>query len=281
MSKKKPSYQFYNFLRHIIYLIPVRRWRRYLASKVPPKYNLYNYSAEDLTLFKNTLAKYPDILSNEETIKRILENNMSFVRIGDGEFDMITDGRNDFNRCDAALQQRLRDICENGSTDKCLICLNQYNPKEPWFLYHGVHFLPRVMKMVKFGKTEYGDAYFLRNLLNVPNKFYENLELIKSLWDNKKLLIVCNQNSFSVTDSLGVFDCVAEKEFLFIPSRNAFDEYDEILGKIKCYPTDWKILLEVGPTAKPLAIDLNKLGYQAMDVGAFYKRMIDAKAKIK
>ena len=73
---------------------------------------------------------------------------------------------------------------------------------------------------------------------------------------------------------LKAFAEIATKEFLFVPDKDAFDSYDDILTDIKKYDTSWQIYLEVGATASVLAWDLSHQGYHALDMGDFYKRSL-------
>jgi len=65
---------------------------------------------------------------------------------------------------------------------------------------------------------------------------------------------------------------VKEKRFVFVPSREAIGYYDSLMKSICAFDKDYIVYLEVGAVATLLAWDLAKLGYQALDVGDFYKR---------
>ena len=65
-------------------------------------------------------------------------------------------------------------------------------------------------------------------------------------------------------------DC-ASIEYLEAPSKNAFSSYDDILERALKTPKDSLVCIVLGPTAKPLAYDLYKNGYQAWDIGHFIK----------
>lgn len=89
-------------------------------------------------------------------------------------------------------------------------------------------------------------------------------------------MFVCNSESPLIHDALNLFDNVARKEFLYIPNKNAFAAYAQILTKIKKYDTSWLFYMEAGATASVLAWDLSKDGYHAFDMGDFYKRSLAA-----
>ncbi len=260
-------------------LIPSCQLRKKLRAKLPRKWDVISYSPRALEQYGQILQRYPDVASPEETCKTALEIQ-SFSRIGDGEFNVIIGGRNSFNQSNAALAERLKDICEQGTDRHCLVCLNNYKikPEHPaytWFLYHGARYLDDVLHRVSFASADYGDAYFLLRISQDQNGLKpEGLARLKALWNGKKVLFVCNRKSPLVSDKLGFFAEIATKEFLFVPDKDAFDSYDDILTDIKKYDTSWQIYLEVGATASVLAWDLSHQGYHALDMGDFYKRSL-------
>lgn len=258
--------------RYLFKMIPIRSWRKKMLATLPPKHELLVYSAGQLSDFHNLLKRYPNILSVEQTFDRVINQHLSFSRIGDGEFNLMINERNIFNKCDDRLRRRLIDICET-SSQTCLVCLNRYTDNSKWWLYHGLKYLPKVLNQVSFKADTYGDAYFLLSYISNIKETTAGLEEIKKLWRGRKVLFVCRQDSLIRKDKLSIFSDVTEKAFLEIPATNAFDRYDAILKAITAYSTDWKIYLECGATASVLAWDLSHAGYQAWDMGDFYKRL--------
>lgn len=254
-------------------MIPIRSWRKKMLATLPPKHELLVYSAEQLSDFHNLLTRYPSLLSGEQTLDRVINQHLSFSRIGDGEFNLMINERNIFNKCDDRLRRRLMDICAT-PLQTCLVCLNRYTDDSKWWLYHGINYLPKVMAQVSFHAGPYGDAYFLLSYISNIKETTAGLEEIKKLWRGRKVLFVCRQDSLIRKDKLSIFSDVTEKAFLEIPATNAFDRYDAILKAITEYPKDWKIYLECGATASVLAWDLSQSGYQAWDMGDFYKRLV-------
>ena len=267
----------FKFKRKLYKLIPVKTWRKKMLATLPPKYTVLSYTPQQITAFHELLKKYPHILSPETTLDIILQRKISFSRIGDGEFDLIIGEKNIFNKDDEKLKKRLIEINKEKNTPSCLVCLNYYSEDNKWFLYHGTHLLPRVMDTLSFGLEEYGDAYFLLSL--IKNKDYTKTRS-NNLWKNKNVLFVCRQNSLVREDILNIFSEVNNKDYLDVPALNAFDIYDSILEKITTYPKDWIIYLECGATASVLAWDLAKLNYQALDMGDFYKRLLNQQTSI-
>lgn len=274
-----PKYIAWRIEKILCNLVPSAALRKKLKASMPRKWDVISFSPENMEKYRQILKNYPDILSKEETLESALKIR-SFSRIGDGEFNSIIGIRNSFNDVDAKLALRLKEICEKGSDECCLVCLNDYRlPKEhsayTWFLYHGTRYLEDILATVSFKNKKYGDAYFILRL--IQNNYGLNrdaINQIKSLWNGQKLLIVCNKQSPLVQDPLNIFDNIKQKDFLFIPDRNAFSSYDQLVEAIKKYDTSWRVYLEAGATASVLAWDLSHLGYQTFDMGDFYKRTL-------
>ena len=274
-----PKYIVWNILKFLCKFVPVQKLRKRLREMLPPKCKVFSLSVQDIEKIQEMLVKYPEVFSPEKTLAKVLKIP-SFSRIGDGEFNSIVGASNIFNKFDNRLADRIKEICETGSTPQCLVCLNNYKqpydfPSYGWFVYHGTQHLWKVLQLVTFQKKGYGDAYFLicttqkgKNIIPVQ------IEKIKSLWNGRKVLFVCNQNSPVIDDKLQLFERVTLKRYLYIPDKNAFDHYKELLNKIKEYGTEWIIYLEAGATASVLAWDLSKEGYRALDMGDFYKRSL-------
>ena len=54
---------------------------------------------------------------------------------------------------------------------------------------------------------------------------------------------------------------------IICPAFNAFQEYDRILEATKKHGKNRLVLVALGPTAKPLVLQLAKQGYWALDIG--------------
>ena len=89
---------------------------------------------------------------------------------------------------------------------------------------------------------------------------------MKSIWDKRDVVIIEGEQSrLGVGNNL--FDNMKSIQRILCPTKNAFNKYNYILDEAKTLSKDKLILIALGPTATVLAYDLNKLGYQAIDVG--------------
>lgn len=231
----------------------------------------YNLKAKTIDILKGVKIKTP-----EETLDKLINENCSISRLGDGEFDLIWGIGIQYQNVNDKLVKKLREILESNE-DKLLIginnafdldYINKYNDfaKNYWkgWLKDNKY---RVLKLLS-KKKQYYSALISRFYIDYEDKssVSEYVEKLKKLWDKKDVLVV--EGEFS---RLGVgndlFNNMNSIQRIICPSENAFDEYDEIFEKILEYGKNKLILLALGPTATVLAYDLYKVGYRAIDIG--------------
>ena len=251
----------------------------------------YNLKAKTIDILKGVKIKTP-----EETLDKLINENCSISRLGDGEFDLIWGIGIQYQNVNDKLVKKLREILESNE-DKLLIGINnafdldyiyKYNDfaKNYWkgWLKDNKY---RVLKLLS-KKKQYYSALISRFYIDYEDKssVSEYVEKLKKLWDKKDVLVV--EGEFS---RLGVgndlFNNMNSIQRIICPSENAFDEYDEIFEKILEYGKNKLILLALGPTATVLAYDLYKVGYRAIDIGhvdieyEWFLRQVTEKVKIE
>lgn len=233
------------------------------------------YSKIYYILFK---IKYKyKILSDEETINKIINEKISISRFGDGEFKWIMGIKQEsFQEHNQLLARRLKEVLMSDN-DKILICIpySFKNTKalakksEIFWLNFIRWYGTKVTKYLKKDKI-YGSATFTRWYIESKNKknniMQNKINNIKKIWENKDLLIIEGKDT-----KIGVGNNFLENaksiQRILVPSTNAFEKYNEIIEAAKKTPKDYLILLALGPTATILSYDLTLLGYQAIDVG--------------
>ena len=251
----------------------------------------YSLKAKTIDILKGVKIKTP-----EETLDKLINENCSISRLGDGEFDLIWGIGIQYQNVNDKLVKKLREILESNE-DKLLIginnafdldYINKYNDfaKNYWkgWLKDNKY---RVLKLLS-KKKQYYSALISRFYIDYEDKssVSEYVEKLKKLWDKKDVLVV--EGEFS---RLGVgndlFNNMNSIQRIICPSENAFDEYDEIFEKILEYGKNKLILLALGPTATVLAYDLYKVGYRAIDIGhvdieyEWFLRQVTEKVKIE
>lgn len=215
-----------------------------------------------------------DVLSDEETIKLIIEKRMSMARFGDGEYRVMNNLGNGFQNPNEALRDRLKEVlCSNNPN--CLVCIPRAfvnheglkrGAKITW--YDFIKTNGKFVLSITPHKT-FGEASCTRFYIDYLDKNYATkvVPLLKKIWYGRDLLIVegintklgCGNDLFEGASSVRRIEC---------PSTNAFSKHDDILKAVqRNAQQDTLILLALGMTATVLAYDLSNKGYQALDIG--------------
>ena len=278
-----------------------RRIRQRIYDWLGVSWQTKDFTIDELVFVDEETRKYPqNFLSVKETMDMVFSGNKSIARIGDGEYSMIMGRKMVWNRFDEKLSGRLADICRKGTTDRCVVCLNplgvfsnMHNETSQWFVRYALNNIEDIVGKIEFSRTApYGNAYawllyceekMPLALLNKKNtRFFTrinaaSLDRARTFFSGRNILFVCNRDSLVLQDekNLNLFCGVRSKDFCFIPAKDAFGEYDRILSDVKSHSTDWVVYMEAGAVATLLAVDLGEMGYQALDMGDFYRRMND------
>lgn len=113
----------------------------------------------------------------------------------------------------------------------------------------------------------------------------EILALFREFFQDKRILIVCPDNplmGFSFRDIVrqGIVRSPASIDFIDIPPRNCFGDYDGIKEKILAHGSVDAVFIQAGPTATVLVGDLTmNHGILCYDVGSLNISMIKAYEK--
>ena len=100
---------------------------------------------------------------------------------------------------------------------------------------------------------------------------FENYyQRMQKLLEDKDVTIVCGEG---VLDRLEyqALDVCRSVEYIQAPSMNAYSQYDTILQQVLATDKTRLVCVVLGPTAKVLVYDLVKAGYQAWDMGHYFK----------
>jgi len=217
-----------------------------------------------------------NILSPYETLNEIIYKNKSISRFGNGELKLIFGKNIKFQKKNRKLSLRLKNILK--CNDKNLI-IGINNSLKNNYLNNLRNFAKRYWK--KFSKK---NQYRLLEILDIDkvygssqiSRFYidykkrkglrEYIKKLKKIWDNKNIVIIEGEKSrLGIGNDL--FNNTKSIQRIISKSVNAFDFYDKIYEESIKIEKNKLILIALGPTATVLAYDLNKLGYQAIDIG--------------
>lgn len=231
---------------------------------------------------KNYTAKTEDILSGfkikspDDTIEKIVNDNCSIARFGDGEFDMICGVGMKYQKYNKELAKRLKQVLDSNEKE-LLIGINnvidlEYSEKYNDFAnnfwkgwLHDNKF--KLLKLLSKNK-QYYSSNITRFYIDYKDKSWvgDYVQNLRRIWDNQEVVIVEGEYSrLGVGNDL--FDNMKSIQRIICPSENAFEIYDKILNEILKVDKNKMIMLALGPTATVLAYDLYKKGYRAIDIG--------------
>jgi hypothetical protein len=219
------------------------------------------------------LGRKPELLKDHQVIEMLSGRN-HFIRWGDGETANLRTKSSWHQIGDPKLAEKLKellDYCDDAtnvilgvpsSAIESRVILNSDWPLWKLRILSSTRVLMNLKKMRRKDKTTIADAEFwYRNFLNL------NLILQTVIDSNKAVLLISGDGEHAK-----LLNWIADLEHFIIPSRDAFDQYQEIEN----FVSDWIkkkfekmpiILLAGGSTSKVL---LPKFGEYAqfIDVGS-------------
>ena len=214
-----------------------------------------------------------NVMSIQETIQKICDNNMSVVRFGDGEMNLIGKKNISFQMYDGRLSKCLKEIVST-KEDNFLVCIpDTFTSLDRYVRRSQIYWTNHIVKNIDTYSIlnesyEYGNAFISRPYMIFKDKKSANFsfELMKNIWKDKDIVIIEGELS---RNGIGndLFNNAKNIERIVCPSVNAFDKIDKIINETKKIDKQKLILVALGPAAKPLVYDLYKRGYQAIDIG--------------
>jgi glycosyltransferase family protein len=247
----------------------------YQKIKSTPK-RLYRYFERN-NYKKGVYSNKLNILNTEETLELLENKKISFLRYGDGEIAIIQGNSIPFQEYNKELSVRLKEllnvddnILKVGIPYYYMNPLTNLNPFVEKFADSlAIH---RKFLINECGKENtYIDTAITQVYQTYGEYDFENYyNRMQSLLEGKNITIVCGEG---VLDKLEykAFDICKSVEFVYAPKVNAYSEYSVIYNKILKTDKNRLVCAVLGPTAKVLVYDLYKSGYQAWDIGHYFK----------
>jgi glycosyltransferase family protein len=240
-------------------------------------YKISHIRARFMALYNKLVPlviKPPLVRITDETLDKIINDNCSVSRYGDGEFNIMTGKSQFFQEYDNGLRLRLIEIIRSQGKNH-IVCipdvfdnLNRFtdDSKKYWIGYLSFNRNKIYWKLDM--KKEYYDAMVTRLYMDYKDKRKAEERFLKfrMLWDGKEVVLVEGEKSRLGTGN-DLLNNASSIKRIICPSVNAFEKYDEILAAVKKHDKSKLILIALGPTATVLAYDLSLKGYQALDIG--------------
>lgn len=217
----------------------------------------------------------PAVLTVKESLAYVLEHQCAVARFGDGELMSILGQSLRFQKGDAGLSRRLKEIIR--SDNAIAVCLpDVFDPErlalrtdenQAFWTTHLATHRGDWYRFVNFNRVYLNTAL---SRFYIPFKDKEQSKAdaaaLKRIWDDRDILLI--EGKFS---RLGVgndlFANAKSVQRILGPARDAFDCYDALLKAGQKYGKDKLILIALGPTATVLAYDLGMAGFWAIDIG--------------
>lgn len=226
-----------------------------------------------------------NIYSESEVIQ-LLMSGYSLSRFGDGEFNIAMGnkrGIEEFQTYTEGLALALKNVLgqdlNSEENANFLIGIPQFlstyknsfwKQKQFWSTYNVSKRRWVVRHLYHEGHMQrYGDTFFARVTglyAQTPREFADRVSRLKQVWEDKDVLIIEERTTRLGVGSDLLTSARSINRFL-IPSKNAFDQYRNIINDITRLRKPDLVLVVAGPTATVLVYDLYLLGYQAIDLG--------------
>ncbi len=218
----------------------------------------------------------PIVHDGKDAIYQIVNEHKSLIRFGDGEFEIMAGKeRAVFQTYQKELANRLLEVIQARDERILLSIANNYGDLDK--------FTDEVADAIREYMTEsvrnfhnsvlqkdrvYYDAYMFKSYFPYRDKSgtADRVALIKSIWNQRQVVIVEGDKTRTGYGN-DLLDNVMSLQRIICPTQEAFNYYDKIFAEVKKVEKNKLILLVLGPTAKVLAYDLVKEGYQVVDIG--------------
>ena len=235
-----------------------------------------NIDSKCIQCSNEILFKDLKIISKENTLNEIIKYNRSISRYGDGEFSLIFGQGINFQDYDINLSKRLLKVLNSNEKNLLVGLFFPYKKQElklyrysvnkfwnDWLSSNKIKLLKILNKNKKYYSSEITRFYTnLKDKSGVPKYINE----LKKIWEDRDILIIeGDKTRFGIGNNL--LNNSRSIKRIICPTKNAFRVYDKILNASLKVERNNLILISLGPTATILAYDLNRYGYQAIDIG--------------
>lgn len=223
--------------------------------------------------YKNSLS----VLSSWQTLDMLIRTKGCFCRFGDGEIAVMRGEGIAFQKADRELGARLLEILRSKDS-QLLIGINYFylNPVEGvnGFTQNFLNCLQMQRKFLIKNCSKnrvYIDAAITQMYQNYNEyDFDTHFRKFQKLFAGRKITLICGESVLSGI-KYNALDVCGDVEYIYGPSRDAYDQYDLLLKRALEIESERVICVILGPTAKVLVYDLYQNGRIAWDIGHYLK----------
>lgn len=217
------------------------------------------------------------IQTPKETLALLETKSISFFRYGDGEIAIMQGKSIPFQNYDEKLAKRLKQMIR--TQEETLWA------GIPYYYMTPVHNLNDYIKTFAGGLMEQRrfllkacakDKEYIDTCITQMYQTYEEYDFetyyarMQSLLRDREVTVICGEG---ILDRLkyNALEVCKSVEYLYAAKQDAFAQYDMLLERALQIEKSRLICIMLGPTAKVLVYDLHKNGFQAWDMGHYFK----------
>lgn len=226
-----------------------------------------------------TYTKIPKVSGQLETAQYLRYHNVSLIRFGDSELQLILEEDIPKEKANPELAKRLLECfnCDdkrialalpNVFTDCLYYSKGVYNKWREVFYY----LIDWMLKNVNY-KRQYLDTFITSPFTTTYNTSCEIVELVyenmREIWKGKDVVILRGNNG-EIYD-YDVYDTAKSQKVLYAPPNNSWVKYNEIKNALMKEDPKSLYIISVGHISKLLVYDLVKENRRALDLGHLAK----------
>lgn len=284
------KYSLKTFVRNIRYLARynLKEMDNKLSSLLPtPTYFLHlaDMLRDEI---KNDFDKItpPIVKDSFETLEILLQSQKSFIRFGDGEYDIMEGKSIPFQEYDKHLAQTLQEAIT--SQDENLLIGLGYayfhlpcNNRVPEFKYTWLTDNYHTIKKYLVPHKEYGATEMSQVYAGYKDYDFErHYALLKQLFVDKKIVVICGDKVLANVQ-YSIFEGVKEISYIYGATKHAYKGIAALKEQILHFSKDYVLIFALGPAGKALGYEMFKLGYRVLDIGHSIKDYDAYKRNVK
>lgn len=224
-------------------------------------------NVEMLPLYEEMRREYtPRQLGFLETVEKLADEELSFVRVGDGELKMALDLtiNHEFQKNTVHLQRDLIGAIEESRDREGVLFGSPHFYRGPHWSAVWSRIWPEFKELIEPARVM-GNAHVTRPIyFDVTEQ--EGVEAWRRVWDKKNVTIITGKSSrFELTPEL--FDNLASAERIDSVDKHAYKDIPRLLTLVDAAKETDLFLVALGPAGTILTAEIAKRGRRAVDVG--------------